>query len=303
MDLVEQLIQAWWLKQSEGWRELADNETRDSQAPDCSHQLYYDKKYPEEKPVMIPRLNVEYTIDEHGIVTLKNGKALGGTFMHEAVQDSVEPHPDFINAEDLVSNEIVDNLLGIKFKQSGHVDIDFVDTTTGKRIKTIVDIKTVGMNVFPGIVGKRNAPEYGYTYWKREASWQQANEYAIRRNVPYYYIFWISRDAWQFKLEKFDTDNKTHEKIVIKLADVNNCLIKSEEEGKQILPKFTGVCFCELGKNGKQIYCRHHKLGTTTRDGLPSEKSPANCPGKTKLLQALQHKDLLEELEDFEGEY
>lgn len=282
MNLQEVLIQALWLKSTEGWEEPEDNKTRDSQAPECSFYLLNEKKYPQEKPVIIPRLGLEYTIDQHGVVTIKNGKATGGTFIHEDIVSCIESHPDFICAEDSVRRVHPD----YDIIQSGHIDIEYIDDTTGKRVRTLVDIKTVGLYVFPGITGTRNMPEYGYTYQKHKSSIIQSNEYATARNVSYYYIMWINRDSWQLKLERFYTNSIMHKEIINKLLDVENCRKKGG------FPKMAGIHYCELGKKGDQCYCRHHKNGTTPRDGLPSEKSDANCPGWAALVHAEQFKDL-----------
>jgi hypothetical protein len=271
LNLLERMVLgAFWRESVAGWRKLDPNETRFSQSPECSHQLFYDKVYPEPAPDLN---EPEFKRDSNGIITVKNGKATIGTWIHEGIQKNVRDLPMTTGIEKVIT------VTGNVIKMSGHIDIEFTETAVN-----LGDIKTVGIYVFPGIAGERSIKPDSYTEAKRESSIIQGNNYAVADDCEWFYIIWVSRDEGRFKIELFKPEPKILQKTLKKLANVDECYQEAINAGKIVrLPRFEGVCMCDLGKNNTS-YCRHHANGI---GGDFPEKSAANCPGRFAIIRIL----------------
>lgn len=299
MDIAEELIKFIWKDSLEGHfkhKKIKEEENPDgfiSSSGACTHCLTHDDRFPKEDPPEIPVEGVHYKKDQHGVIEIDGGKALTGDYItHKYVQSRMKAIPDFIQAERKVDIQ-EDDIFEI-----GHIDLEIIDSTTKKRQKVPVDMKGCTDFVIPYITGQRKAGEHTYTFWKRKRSIIQTNEYAISINAPFFYIVWMALgNLGLLKVELFFTDDKMHRNVIRMRQNVKEALKNNS------LPEFEGVCYCELGKKKEQCYCRHYKDGST---GKFPKKSGANCPGKTKLLEAKNHQDLLQiskEARDFEGEY
>jgi hypothetical protein len=271
LNLLERMVLgAFWKESIGGWRKLDKNETRFSQSPECSHQLFYDKIYPEPAPDLN---EPEFKKDRKGIITVKNAKATIGTWIHEGIQKNVRDLPMTTGIEKEVT------ITGNVIKMTGHVDIEFQET----EIK-LGDIKTVGIYVFPGLSGERSITADSYTEAKLESSIIQGNNYAIADECEWFYIIWVSRDEGRFKVELFKSDTGIFTRTIQKLKNVDDCYREAIEAGMIVqLPRFQGVCMCDLGRKGAS-YCRHNANGI---GGDFPEKSPANCPGRIAITRIL----------------
>lgn len=296
MDLEKELLKIFFKDSNLGY--FVHKKLKDDYSPDgfcsgsgyCTHCLTYDDLFPKKEPNPEPVEGEDYIKDANGIITLNGSKALTGTYAHETIQKKLEKIPGFIAAERGFKLE-EDGILEL-----GFIDLELTDTSQGRNQKTIVDIKGCGANTFYYAAGARPRNPWTYTYYKVMNSKIQANEYAL--GCEYYGILWVNLESWgHFKLEWFPYSPIVHANVIRKRKNIKKALEKGT------MPPFEGNCYCELGKKGDQCYCRHYKTGTT---GKFPQISGANCPGKTKLQQALDNKDLLElakEAADFEGEY
>lgn len=308
MDPQLELIKAFHRDSQKGYwihKHLYDKFHHDgscSSAGHCIEELIYDVLFPEPPPNPEPVHGEDYIIDEHGIVTLDGGKALTGDYAHDKIQELLDGHPDFMGAE-----------RGFKLREGdilelGFKDLELYDTRSGKPVRVIIDIKGCGCKTFNYAAGKFKCNPWTYTYWKIKNTKAQTNEYAY--GCLYYGVLWVNLENWaQFKFEWFDYDLAMHEKVMIKRKIVKQAIEKIKGHGntregiRRYMPPHQGNCYCELGRDGSQCYCRHYKTGTT---GDFPKNSGANCPGKNKLQQRRDHVDLLklkEELEDFDGNY
>jgi hypothetical protein len=275
----------------------------------CDHERTYNDLFPKPDPNPEPVYGEDYIKDEFNIITMNGGKAVTGDYAHANTQRLLAKHLDFIAAEK-----------GFRVREGDILEMGFIDlylkdsrNPLGLKglelpVKIPVDIKGCGSRTFFYATGKFKCNPWTYTYWKIKNTLAQTNEYAL--GSPYYGVMWINLENWaQFKFEWFPYDLQMHHDVMRRRRNVKKAIqqIKACEnirDGiKKYMPPFEGNCYCELGKDGTQCYCRHYKDGTT---GDFPEKSGANCPGKTKLLQARDHVDLLrlkEEMEDFDGDY
>jgi hypothetical protein len=307
MDLEKELRQIFYNDSQLGYyihKKLKDQFNPDgfcSGAGYCSHCLTYDELFPKPTPNKEPVEGVDYTKDENDIITLNGSKPLTGTYAHNIIQERLSKIPGFISAERGFKCE-EDGILEL-----GFIDLEITDTRNGRKKEIPVDIKGCGANTFYYAAGARNRNPWTYTFYKVKNAIIQTNEYALGRDFS---ILWVNLESWgMFKLEDFTYDPAMHEMVIRKRKNIKRALEQTKKvrdglidlpRNSIILPQFEGNCYCELGKKGDQCYCRHYKTGTT---GSFPQISGANCPGKTKLQQALENQDLLELAKEFKGEY
>jgi hypothetical protein len=272
MDLKMELIKAIIKKGKEGGRPLAINEFRDSKAVECPRASWYDKRHPEpELDDENPKEGREYWVDKHGITHVQGAKAVMGTIVHEWIQSQLGHL--LLNSEELVNRE-KDGVI-----RSGHVDLEYNDDEKGQ---VISDIKTSNIHVIEAI--SRGARPDTYSAAKHSCSVLQANEYAVAKDVVFFNILWASRGELAFKIDWYEQDPITDEKIEDTLHEINNFDVDDLIPGK--------TAMCDLASGRRVVhYCRHH------RDYMGWDKSDANCPGRLELAERQKNRKLDDDYE------
>jgi len=242
LDEYEKLyVNSIWASQVGGHRKLDDHEFRMSAVVKPACAQLFDKIRPEQAPELD---KPAYSRDGNGVISVQGSKAAAGTFLHEGFQKTIDP--------DLVENtaRLTIDTDGAAIEVTGHIDVELPAE------KTLSDIKTVSMFVFPGITGQRPMKPNSYTWGKREHSIEQANYYATARNYPAFNITWVNRDTGEFRVEQFDTDKRMAEKTTNRIVKVFRALRTYRATGN--LPVLTCEAFqmCDLDRG--KTYCRHH---------------------------------------------
>jgi hypothetical protein len=262
MDPRIEIIKVIHRKAKEGYRALAKNEFRCSQAVKGARALYHDKTekdfhYDAENP----QEGREYYIDNDGIWHVPHvvGTSVVGTIIHEFIQAGLGHL--LLNCEEKVTKETGD------ITRSGHVDLEYVNEDG---IIVIGDIKTTNINVMIWGIRGSNAEKYTARKVKKDA--KQGNEYAVMKDVNLYDIFMMCRDDLAFHMSRFMASRDIDKQLEDKLSRVLECVEKRDP------PLDCDNALCDL-QGREPHYCRHH------RDYKGADRSDANCPGRLALAE------------------